>query len=50
MEDDNSLISGASVLPGLFLSFDESKDGAEAEGCPGLKLGFRVMRGRLFLV
>ena len=47
IDDDSSLTSGAPV-PGLFLSFDESIEGAV--DCPGLKLGFNVIIGRLFLV
>ena len=47
MEEDNSWTSGAALL-GRFLSFDESIEGAT--DCPGLKLGFNVILGRLFLV
>ena len=50
-EEDSSFGSGASVLD-LILSLDESMDGAAEEdsaGFPGLKLGFKVILGRLFL-
>ena len=47
MDDVNSLSSGASELD-LLLSFDESMEGAFT--FPGLKLGFKVIIGRLFLV
>ena len=46
MDDVNSLSSGASVLD-LLLSFEESMDGAF--DLPGLRLGFNVIIGRLFL-
>ena len=46
MDDVNSLSSGASVLD-LLLSFEESMDGAF--DLPGLRLGFKVIIGRLFL-
>ena len=50
-EEDSSFGSGASVLD-FILSLDESMDGAaeDAAGCPGLKLGFKVILGRLFLL
>ena len=48
MEESNSLISGA-LLPLVFdLSLEESMEGAD--DCPGLKLGFNVIIGRLFFV
>ena len=48
MEESNSLISGA-FLPVVFdLSLEESMEGAD--DCPGLKLGFSVIIGRLFFV
>ena len=48
MEESNSLISGALLSLGLVLSLEESIDGAD--DCPGLKLGFKVIIGRLLLV
>ena len=52
-EEDSSFGSGASVLD-FILSLDESMDGAASEedtaGFPGLKLGFKVILGRLFLL
>ena len=48
MEESNSLSSGALLLLGLVLSLEESIEGGD--DCPGLKLGFKVIMGRLLFV